>query len=386
VTPRQLSYYDFFAGGGMARLGLGPLWRCLFANDNSEKKGRAYRANFPPADEFNPKSVQELTIEDLPGAPVLSWASFPCQDLSLAGARRGLAGDRSGAFWPFWRLTEAMAHEAREVSLLVLENVVGAISSHAGGDFRAILTALADGGYRFGPMVVDGLRFVPQSRPRLFIVAVRDGRETPASLIRALPCDLWHPETLIRAWERLPWEVRERWMWWHLKEPPPLKTSLADIIEDTPSGVAWHTPPETRRLLSMMSERNREKVREAQRLCRLVVGTVYKRTRPDENGEGMQRAEVRFDQISGCLRTPAGGSSRQTILVVHGDEIRSRLLSPREAARLMGVPDSYQLPQPYNEAYHLMGDGLVVPAVAWLERHLLRPLAVANIEASMVAA
>jgi DNA (cytosine-5)-methyltransferase 1 len=56
-----------------------------------------------------------------------------------------------------------------------------------------------------------------------------------------------------------------------------------------------------------------------------------------------QRAEVRFDDISGCLRTPAGGSSRQTVLIVEGKQVRSRLLSPREAARLMGVPDDYPL-------------------------------------------
>ena len=58
-----------------------------------------------------------------------------------------------------------------------------------------------------------------------------------------------------------------------------------------------------------------------------------------------------------------------------GEQIRSRLLSTREAARLMGLPDSYELPKKYSEAYHLLGDGLVVPVVSWLEEHLLHPLA-----------
>ena len=49
-----------------------------------------------------------------------------------------------------------------------------------------------------------------------------------------------------------------------------------------------------------------------------MVGAVYRRTRPDENGIKRQRAEVRFDDVAGCLRTPAGGSSRQIILVVEG--------------------------------------------------------------------
>lgn len=100
-----------------------------------------------------------------------------------------------------------------------------------------------------------------------------------------------------------------------------------------------------------------------------MVGGVYRRTR---NGE--QRAEVRFDNVSGCLRTPSGGSSRQLLLVVEGKHVRSRLLSPREAARLMGLDDSYILPDNYNAAYHLAGDGVVVPVVAHLSKHLLTPM------------
>ncbi|MEM7013912.1 MAG: DNA cytosine methyltransferase, partial [Verrucomicrobiota bacterium] len=99
-----------------------------------------------------------------------------------------------------------------------------------------------------------------------------------------------------------------------------------------------------------------------------TVGTLYRRTR-----NGQQRAEVRFD-IAGCLRTPAGGSSRQTLVVVHRGKVRTRLLSAREAARLMGIPDSYQLPKRYNDAYHLAGDGVVVPVVRYLAKHALEPI------------
>ena len=119
-------------------------------------------------------------------------------------------------------------------------------------------------------------------------------------------------------------------------------------------------------LLSLMSDVNRGKVAAAQRSGRRVVGTVYRRTRPDEDGGKRQRAEVRFDDVAGCLRTPAGGSSRQTILVVEGETVRSRLLSPREAARLMGLRDDYRLPERYNDAYHVCGDGVCVPVVRYL--------------------
>jgi DNA (cytosine-5)-methyltransferase 1 len=130
----------------------------------------------------------------------------------------------------------------------------------------------------------------------------------------------------------------------------------------------------------MMSPVNRKKVELAKRMGRRIIGTVYRRTRSDGNGGRLQRAEVRFDDVSGCLRTPVGGSSRQIVIVVEGDHVRSRLLSPREAARLMGLPDTYRLPSRYNEAYHLLADGVVVPVVRFLAQQLLEPLLACDTE------
>jgi len=87
------TYYEFFAGGGMARAGLGAGWRCLFANDFDRSKARAYADNWGAAD-FRLEDIHRLTAADLPGRADLAWASFPCQDLSLAGAGRGLEGAR----------------------------------------------------------------------------------------------------------------------------------------------------------------------------------------------------------------------------------------------------------------------------------------------------
>jgi DNA (cytosine-5)-methyltransferase 1 len=149
--------------------------------------------------------------------------------------------------------------------------------------------------------------------------------------------------------------------------------SLNDIIEFHNDALTWHPTEETQRLLAMMSETNAAKVRTASEYGKRIVGTVYKRVRI-ENGVRVQRAEVRFDQISGCLRTPVGGSSRQTVLIVEGRSVRSRLMSPREAVRLMGLPESYRLPPRYNDAYHLAGDGVVVPVVRFLASQILEPL------------
>ena len=322
------SFYEFFAGGGMARAGLGKNWECLLANDIDEKKGASYAANWGTK-ALKITSVGKLTAADAPGHADLAWASFPCQDLSLAGDYVGLKGERSGTFWLFWRLITILAEEQRAPSLIVLENVCGALTSHDGKDFVSIGAALAAGGYRFGGLVVDAVRFVPQSRPRLFIVAVSEGLAIPEALTMAEADPLWHPANLTGAYRRLPQELEDAWVWWHLPAPPPRKRSFADIIEDEPQGVEWHTPAETTRLLSLMSPINRKKVEHAKRMGKRMVGGVYKRTRVDEEGKRAQRAEIRFDDVAGCLRTPVGGSSRQSIVIVEGDKVRSRLLAPR---------------------------------------------------------
>ena len=367
------SFYEFFAGGGMARAGLGGGWECLFANDIDAKKGASYAANWGD-EELLIKDVGKLSTKDLKGAADLAWASFPCQDLSLAGDYAGLKGERSGTFWPFWSLMKELIEEDRAPSLVVLENVCGALTSHEGKDFASIGAALAGGGYRFGAIVVDAERFVPQSRPRLFIIGVRRDRPIPAGLAMAQPDALWHPANLVDAYKKLSQRSREAWLWWNLPVPSLRRLTFADLIESNPQGVDWHTAAETKRLLSMMSPLNRKKVEHAKKMGKVMVGGVYKRTRQDEDGNRAQRAEVRFDDLAGCLRTPIGGSSRQSILIVEGNTVRSRLLAPRETARLMGLPDAYKLPEKYNEAYHLTGDGVVVPVVRHLADHLLEPL------------
>lgn len=367
------TFYEFFAGGGLARAGLGEGWECLFANDIDAKKGASYAANWG-REHLKSEDVGKLTTADLPGRADLAWASFPCQDLSLAGDYAGLNGERSGTFWPFWRLMEALAEEGRAPTVVVLENVCGALTSHGGKDFAAIGAALAGGGYRFGALVMDAVRFVPQSRPRLFIVAMRKERALPANLALAEAGPLWHPANLVSTYEKLSERSKDAWVWWSLPAPPVRKLRFADVIENEPQGVSWHTALETQRLISLMSPINRKKVEQAMRMRKRMVGGIYKRTRKDENGSRVQRAEIRFDDVSGCLRTPVGGSSRQIIMIVEGNKVRSRLLAPREAARLMGLPETYKLPANYNEAYHLAGDGVVVPVVRFLAAHLLEPL------------
>ena len=369
----------------MARAGLGDKWKCLFANDFDKKKADVYKDNWGQ-DEILVDDVWHIPLDLLRGTADLAWASFPCQDLSLAGTQAGLEGKRSGAFWGFWKHMLALSREGRQPSLVVLENVYGTLTSNQGRDFVALLDALRAGGYNAGALVIDAVHFVPQSRPRLFIIAVRQDLVVPSRLTMDGPYPLWTPSALSAVLKAANFTDRKDWISWNLGHPQVRQTVFADLIDDNPEGVSWHSPAETLRLLAMMTVNNREKVRTAQLSGIKVVGTVYKRTRPGKDGIRSQRAEIRFDDIAGCLRTPSGGSSRQSIMIVEGKNIRSRLLAPREAARLMGLPEEYRLPLNYNDAYHLAGDGVVVPVVRHLAEYLLEPILRAQVRESVGAA
>jgi DNA (cytosine-5)-methyltransferase 1 len=361
MSRAPFTFYEFFAGGGMARLGLAEAWECLFANDFDAMKAAAYRDNFG-AQHVRQGDVWDLHPHDLPGRADLAWASSPCQDLSLAGARAGLSGGRSSAFFGFWWLMEALAGQDRAPRVIVIENVAGLFTSHYGRDFEAVCAALAGAGYRFGALEIDAAAFLPQSRARCVIIATREDTRhlagPPTSASRAVA----------EARSRLPAALQGLWIDWRLAAPPRRNADLASILEPD-DAVAWRSQTETAALIGLMDDLHRARLEAALASGERRVGAVFRRMRA-----GRQRAEVRFDGLAGCLRTPGGGSSRQFLLVVEAGAVRSRLITPREAARLMGLPETYRLPTPANAALHLAGDGVAVPMVRHLAAQILEPL------------
>ncbi len=360
---KKYKYYEFFAGAGLVTLGLRKHWDCIWANDIDPKKENTYKTNIE-SNNYHLSDIEKIQSKDLPIPCDMAWASFPCQDLSLAGWRSGMSGERSGTFWSFWRLIQGLNPPDRP-KMIVLENVVGLLYDK---DFIGLCEALSCLGMQFGALVIDGIHFVPQSRPRVFVVAVN----------RDMDCgpfvDPWHFNSpwisgqLEKVQSSLPQNLKDLWRWWKLPKPIEKDFSVESIIETSDLN-EWNTEEQTLQLLGMMNEHNLHKVKEVQKQKKLSIGFLYKRTR-----NGKVQAEIRFDGIAGCLRTPSGGSSRQVVVVVENSIIKSRLLSARETARLMGVPDSFVLPSNYNEAYHAMGDGVIVPVVEWLSQHLLLPL------------
>jgi DNA (cytosine-5)-methyltransferase 1 len=364
---------EFFAGGGLARQGLEGLFRPVFANDIDPVKCAGYRCNFPQTP-LHEGDIWNLSPADIPPAD-MAWASFPCQDLSLAGARRGLNAPRSGAFWGFWNVLEGLSALERAPATLALENVPGLLSSHGGRDFSTLIGTLAEAGYRVGAIMVDAALFSPQSRQRLFIIAHR-GR-LPADLEQGQPDPVFHPAALRAAVAALPMDRRLAWAWWRLPHPPERNTNLAALLERSPPEHVWRSYAALRKLLGQMSVTHRERVDAALAQGDWRAGAVFRRTRT-EDGRRVQRAEVRYDGLAGCLRTPAGGSSKQLLIITEGGEARLRPLLAIEAARLMGCGDDYRLPSGETAALKMLGDGVSVPVVRWIGEHLLHPLLIAR--------
>ena len=261
----------------------------------------------------------------------------------------------------------------RAPKIIVIENVVGLLTTNSGAAFRSVATALAKLDYRVGAVVIDARWFVPQSRPRVFVIAIAKDVPVPGGITASGPKAPWHPEAVVRSWKALPPSVSSKWIWFDPGQVPTLRKALADIVSDRPRHSRWHTKSETRRLISMMSPINLQKLREAQQTGRRMVASLFLRMRPIKS-VNRQCAEISFEKISGCLRTPKGGGSRPRVLVVRGKRVKSRLLSPKEAAKLMGLRATYKLPQQYEAAFRVIGDGVVVPAVAFLRSAILEPV------------
>lgn len=364
--PRML---EFFAGGGFANIGLDDDFQCVFANDNNQLKAQTYQRNFGTA-KFNSGDVWELIPESIPDAE-LAWASFPCQDISIAGARKGLNAPRSSAFWGFWRLIEAMADDERAPDTLALENVSGLISSRRGRDFIAVTETLADAGYRVGAMVLDAALFSPQSRQRLFIIAHKG--KIPKELEIANPNPVFHPPNLQKVVGRLDPTSRMAWVWWNLPEPSARNANLEDILDRKVPENQWRSDEATQKLIGQMSLLHRTKFEAALKEKKWRAGAVYRRIRL-EDGAKVQRAEIRYDGLAGCLRTPAGGSSKQLLMVTHNGQARLRTLNTKEAGRLMGLTEDYLLPEKETPALQIIGDAVSIPVVKWLSNNLLRKL------------
>jgi DNA (cytosine-5)-methyltransferase 1 len=365
ALPKR-TFAEFFAGIGLMRMGLERSgWSLKFANDIDPLKFEMYSEQFENADRhFIIKDIHSLKAADIPEV-TLATASFPCTDLSLAGRRMGLEARQSSSYWGFIRIIKEMG--VNKPPLILLENVLGFITSKNGNDFAKALGALNNLGYSVDAFVLNAAHFVPQSRQRLFVVGVLKENiknQPPFEEINdSIMQDGLRPNILMKfiyAHRNITWELR------HLPAPPNMNKTLDDLLED-PNEVAnkWWDNKRVSYLLSQMSHRHRKMADYMISSNKIHYGTVFRRVR---NGKSM--AELRTDGIAGCLRTPKGGSAKQIIFMAGRGKYAARLMTPKEYARLMGA-NNYKISVPDDQAYFGFGDAVCVPAIEWIARNYL---------------
>ncbi len=351
---------EFFAGIGLVRLALERQgFRVAFANDIDPAKLEIYRDNFG-ADDFHLGDIHQLDAAALPACDLFT-ASFPCNDLSLAGARAGLAGSQSSAFWGFVHILEQLA--GRRPPLVLLENVPGFLTSHHGRDFEAALAALNQLGYSCDAFFLNAANFVPQSRLRLFVVGKLGEPGGPAFDLQPSAVRNEALVNFIQAHPQIQWSI----------EPLPspsarrgdLETILEDLSDDDP---AWWSRQRADYFMQQLSERHRAIAEAMIAGKKYRYGAAFRRVR-----KGRSMAELRVDGLAGCLRTPRGGSGRQILLKAGKGRYQVRLFTARECARLQGVPESFQINTRLNQALFGFGDAVCVPVIQWIAKHYLLP-------------
>ena len=351
-----MRFAEFFSGIGLVREAIAPLgWSCVFANDIASDKARMYADRFG-TDHLTVDDINNLRLDDLPDDLDLLTASFPCIDLSLAGNRRGLAGEHSGTVWPFLNLAADIVSHRAPPSALLLENVTGFVTSHNGRDLEGVCERIGELGYLIDLVVVDAKWFTPQSRPRLFVLAIRQDlveRPLPPSgeitRLRTAAVRGFQASRRDLPFVEVP-----------LPEPPHQSPKrLVGILEDVPANhESWWTEEQVRALA--MHDRHASRVGELLLGKRDGIATMYRRVR-----NGRTVGELRSDSIAGCLRTANGGSSVQFLVDCRSGRPRIRPLTGREYSRLQGAGE-FPITVGRRQAQNGFGDAVCVPAVRWL--------------------
>jgi len=373
------SFAEFFAGIGLVGAGLeSGGWKCVYANDVDPKKREIYVRNFDDSDVYDERDLRE--IEAVAGRithqPFLATASFPCIDLSLAGHWRGFHGTHSSIFFAFMEVLEAL--RSRAPRLLMIENVPGLLTCNGGNDFRRVCQEIANHGYWVDAFVLDAKSFVPQSRPRVFIIGVHESLEL--NLLEKQTKlefgDPWlgtinkYPSIRPRGLVRLMRATTLPKTGWAVTpiRPPKQRSYRLSMYLDADDGQAWWSREDTEKHFSMLSDLHRLIVERHMNSGNELIGTGYRRKR-----NGSTKLEVRFDGVAGCLRTPRGGSARQIVVHIKDGKFRLRWMSAREYARLQGA-DEFTLVENERQMLFGFGDAVCVPVIAWVDECVLSPI------------
>ncbi len=388
----NLTAVSLFAGVGgfdlaLTRAGI----KVVAAVEINEKCREVLGQRFPETKLFD--DVKGVTGEQLRAAGFVPergiiTAGFPCQDLSVAGLRKGLAGERSGLFWEIVRLIDETQTES-----IILENVPGLLSSQQGKDMGIIITALVERGYGVCWRVLDSQNFgVPQRRRRVFIVASRGNHRRPVEVLFESDSGFWNFETSGKKRKTVATEIERS-----LDEDSSRAIKTAIPIHDKATrfngkrgnkndgsgnglGIGSAGDP-----MNTLTTNDKHSVFIFQ--CnRKDDSRIYETVAPTL---GCYVGSIPLTFTSKQKELASGKEVTNTItasLYHHGtvvnqdvadghliiDEPIVRKITPKECERLQGFPDDWTAAQADSHRYKMLGNAVSVPVVEWIIKRMVK--------------
>lgn len=355
------------------------------------------------------KDVKEIEGPELGSVDIIS-GGFPCQDVSIAGRREGLAGERSGLWFEFHRILEVA-----QPQWAVIENVRGLLSSNRGRDFAVILRGLEELGYCVAYRILDAQYFgVPQRRRREFIVGcLREWRSIQVLFeSEGLPGD---PPASKETGEEIAGAIISRagtggpdvdamgaYIYqWASGRGDDLKDTAQSLRADAEANyqIIYENHPNDSRVTDPLSNRPyadrgpdsnlvagsaSPKWRSASggpagdEAHNLIAAPLRSRQHPhsmpgrggedDENLVFARNTGAGFysEDEKGSIRAEQGGTSFD---LLSQDGVRR--LTPRECERLQGFPDDWTANFSDSRRYRMIGNAVAVPVAEWLGHRIV---------------
>lgn len=328
---------SLFAGVGGFDLALTQLGVEVVASVEIDRRARSVlRKHFP--------TTQLLEdISDVTGKQLFKFGfeqsgiivgGFPCQDLSRAGKRAGLAGARSGLFWEICRLLDET-----KAQYIVLENVPGILSSNDGEDMGTVVGALVERGYGIAYRILDSQYFgVPQRRRRVFIVgSLGNSGELPAEILAIA-------------------EGSERYSGSRKQTRQDFANAITTGAREDYAGSfeLWDFPTES--ISPCLSSR------------RAADTLTYSKARRAQNADDYETWEE--GRVAPTLNVSENTNDARATVIIR-DDVTVRRITPIECERLQGFPDNWTAGQADSHRYKQMGNAITVPVVKWIIRRLL---------------
>lgn len=339
-----MMYGSLFSGIGGIDLGLDRAGMdCAFQVEKNRQAQKVLSRHWP--DVLKHEDIQDFSHETIDARPDLICGGFPCQDVSVAGRRAGLAGKRSGLFFEATRIVSELTP-----TWILIENVPGLLSSNFGRDLQSVICELTgsrfevpSGGWRkwgfaTGPKYQIAWRVfnsqwfgVPQRRRRVFIVG-------HSSDIRSAASVLFEPHSL-------PWDPSPS------RQP---KSQVANTITASFANNGGNVGP-----IGTLTCGTNE--------TRVVPFTVKSVNSHDRSSHAKEADVARTLDRNGAF-----GSGNQGGTIAADEALRVRKLTPIECERLQGFPDDWTAGLSDSARYRTLGNAVTVNVAEWIGRRIVK--------------